>query len=139
MGRVMLSAEEIQVMKGENYMAKSKEGVKEGSPVDDMLNIKDSDSIMAKYLTRKIAEYDLAMENFEEDLEEKLEKARRRKYGEIEEDEDGEEETIIAGVGSYSTDNDIEPDEEQSNGKIVEVNFKKQQQINPNNIIDDLL
>ena len=137
MGRVMLSAEEIQVMKGENYMAKSKEGVKEGSPVDDMLNIKDSDSIMAKYLTRKIAEYDLAMENFEEDLEEKLEKARRRKYGEIE--EDGEEETIIAGVGSYSTDNDIEPDEEQSNGKIVEVNFKKQQQINPNNIIDDLL
>ena len=138
MGRVMLSAEEIQIMKGENYMAKSKEGVKEGSPVDAMLDIKDSDSIMAKYLTRKIAEYDLDMENFEEDLEEKLEKARRRKYGEIEEDEDNEEETTIAGIGSYSTDNDIEPDEERS-AKIIEVDFRKHEKINPNNIIDDLL
>lgn len=134
--RIILSQEEMKIMRGDNYLEKSKEGVKEGSPVDDMTDISNPDSILSKYLKRKIEEYDLAMENFEEDLEDKLEKAHNTRMGIVDEEDDSEEETTIGGYGSYKTDDDIDSEEDDS--KIIKFE-RKSENINPNNIIDDLL
>lgn len=124
MERKIVSADELSSLQFQEFREKSKEGVKEGSPIDDILDINNSNSILSKYVQKKREEYNMLMENFDEDFEDKI---INKQIGE--EDED----VVIGGVGSYGNNT-----EEKQSKKIIKF-VPPKETINSDNIIDDLL
>jgi hypothetical protein len=127
-GRVIIDKDTMNKMIIEKRLEEKNKDKVKGSPVDAMLSLDNEDSILSKYIKRKKEEYDLYMENFDDDFEEKL----NGKYKKKNITDSYEEDYIISG-GSEN----VEFSEDLDKSKVIP--FQPKRDLNINNIIDDLL